>query len=266
MKSRSFFLLLIFFSLVLRADTLLKSVYQYPSRYHHGSLQPGYDIIIEWWIGRDTVTLISTEYRNYENYLIDPGMRIVFDRAKQRVIVANTSNSTFAVFPLNIDADKRVDPELAASLNNFRVDGTVSMTGENAGNETGESGLQYHITESLAYGPEPFYERERNVSVATDLPFNMDLVDDLLKWIRSFFNPAADYEKELGEMKGLIWSGRDVRITRGTRIESTFKTIMTVDTAMPAEYTEIPAGFSRVDKLSGDDVMALRRIVFQSGG
>jgi hypothetical protein len=247
------------------ADVCVKSVYHYESRYHHGSLQPEYQLVYEWWIGENYVSLISQEYRNYENYLLEPSMRITLDRNNKRVIVVNASDSTYVVVPLPTDFKSAVDSGFIEALNGYRIKGAVQETGEKT-KLRGKICSSFLVTESIYYGGNVFYERERKLMSASELPFDWRAPEELLEWIRSFFNPEPEYSSALKKISGFIYAANDVRFSRGNKLVSDYKITEISQKDPPDGVYSIPDGLNEIARLTQDYIIALRGLIFQTGG
>lgn len=257
--------LILLVSTTLRADVYMKTIYHFEDRYHHGSYQAGYDLVYEWWIGDEKITLIRQEYRNYEDALLASAMRITLDKKQQRMIIVNNSDSSYFEFKLPMNLPSILDSALLEAIKNYQINGTVQETGEK---KTIDQKLchVYHAIEAIFYGNEQFYDRERKLMVTQDVPFNWQLVDELFQWMRSFYNPTSAYLTDLNKVEGFIYAAEDIRYSRGSKLNSSWKTLEIIQKDPPKNIYEIPHDFTRLEKLNRDYIIELRGIIYQMGG
>lgn len=259
-----FLYLLILSSTAIPAEIYVRAVQRFEGRYHHGSFQPGYDLVHEFWFGKNRLTILRQEYQNYEGYPVEPALRLTLDIEKQRIIVANCSESTYVVIALPMDLHTALDSTLLEVVKNYQADGTIQPTGDK---KTIDKKLcdMFKVAESIAYGAERFYERERIIMVTQDVPFDWRLLDELYQWIRTFFNPKESYRSNLEKIAGFIYASDDIRFQRGQQIKSAFKVLQISEQAAPENIFDLPGDLKQKVKLTREDLIAMRGIVYLAG-
>jgi hypothetical protein len=255
---------LFFSSTATHAEIYVKAVQRFAARYHHGSYQPEYDLVHEFWFGKNRLTLQRQEFRNYEGYLIEPSIHLTFDKEKQRVIVANYSESTYVVISLPINLPLAGESTLLENLKNYQVNGTVQLTAEKKTIDKKVCDI-YKVAEWIAYGNERFYDRERTIMVTQDVPFNLQLLDEFYQWLRYFFNPQGSYLSDLEKIKGFIYASEDVRFRRGQQIKSSFKILEISEKTSPENIFNLPSKLNKNEKLTESELSAMRGIVYLAG-
>jgi hypothetical protein len=263
-KIIAFLCILLFSSTAIQAEIYVRAVQRFEARYHHGSHQPEYDLVHEFWFGKNCLTLLRHEYCNYEGDLIESAMRLTFDKEKQRIMVANYSESTYVVIPLPMNLPLVVDSTLVESIKNYQINGTIQSTGEKKTIDQKACAV-FKITEWIVYGYERFYDRERTIMVTQDVPLDWRLLDELYRWIRSFFNPQGSYLSDLEKINGFIYATEDVRFQRGQEIHSSFKVLEISEKALPENIFDLPNDLNKKAKLTRSDLIALRGIVYLVG-
>lgn len=247
------------------ADTHVRAEYHFSERYHHGSLQPGYELEYEWWIGAERISFVRQEYSNYEGYLLESAMRVTFDREKNRVIVVNWSDSTFTVVDIPTDPDAAVDTAFASALKDYRIDCSIGKTGETESAGTIPCAI-YNISESVSFRGELFFERERRIMASSEVPFDWRLAADLFEFIRSFFNPGGACLAGIQKLEGFILASEDRRFSRGETLSSSLGTISIKEETPPPGIYGIPAGLERMERLDRAKLIGMRGILYQIGG
>lgn len=264
-KIFAFWGLILLLSTELQADINLKAVYHFEARYHHGSMQSDYGLAYEWWISKDRISLFRQEYRNYEDYVLEPAIRLTYDKGLGRIIVVNYSDSIYAVVPMKGSMDDFCDSTLVDALQFYRANGTIRQTGETTTIDQKLCNI-FEVNEELYYGDNRFYDRQRIIKMTVDVPFDWRLVEEMFQWIRAFFNPEPGLLDELQKMHGFIYAAEDVRFSRGEQIKSTFNVIEIYQKDAPENIYEPPVKLKKLKQLNQDVVIPLRRIIYQIGG
>lgn len=246
------------------AEIYIRAVQRFEARYHHGSFQPEYDLVHEFWFGKNCLTILRQEYQNYEGYPVEPALRITLDKEKQRIIVANYNESTYVDILLPMNLHTALDSTLLENIKNYQVDGTIQPTGDRKTIDQ-KACDAFKVTEAIAYGGDRFYERDRTIMVTQDVPFDWRLLSELYQWIRSFFNPQESYLSDLGKITGFIYATEDTRFQRGQQIKSSFRLLEISEQAAPEGIFDAPSQLKQKAKLTREDLIAMRGIVYLAG-
>lgn len=247
-----------------QAEIYVKAVQRFAARYHHGSFQPEYDLVHEFWFGNNCLTIQRQGFQNYEGYPVEQALRMTFDKEKQRIIVVNCSESTYVVIPLPMDLHTTLDSTVLEAIKNYQADGTIQPTGEKKTLDQKVCDM-FKVAESITYGSERFYERERTIMVTEDVPFDWRLLDEFYQWIRSFFNPQESYLSDLKKINGFIYATEDVRFRRGQQIQSSFKVQEISEKTSPEHIFDLPSNLNEKERLTLDDLIAMRGIIYLAG-
>lgn len=103
-------LVLLLMAALLGADMHVRGVIRFEARYHHGNIQPEYELPVDWWVGENRVSLVKTGYTNLEGFEITPTVRLTYDPGQGRMVLVNLNSGECAVMPLDpAKADLRTD-------------------------------------------------------------------------------------------------------------------------------------------------------------
>lgn len=256
-----FFCVFILITMVIQADVYVKGTQTVETRYHHGSLYPEYDVVHEWWFGKNKLTFIRHEFRNFEGWLWFPAMQIILDKERKHITVINLSEKTFVKVPLQMDLSSQIDQSLVERLNNYQINGTIKKTGKKEIIHQKVCEV-YTVSEWIVFQKERFYDRERTIMVTTDVPFNWQIVNELYHWIRSFFNPQKSYLLELKNLKGFVMAANDIRFSEGEQMKSSFRILEICQKEAPKNIYNMPEGFKKKEKLTMDDLSGMRGMLY----
>lgn len=249
------------FPAAVSADVYIKGIRHSEARYHHGNIQPAYDVVHEWWFGEGKVTFIRHGFRNIQGYQIEPAMRITLDKKIKRIFFANLSQERFWEFPWPAGIPACVDSALVVSLKNYRLDGMVKKT------ENNETLLNrpcdvYQVSEWILYDGDRFYERNRILKISREVPFDWRVLNELHNWIRRFFNPQPSYNAKLSEIQGFVMASEDVRKSRGADVTCTFQVLEISRKEPPPGIYDVTNNMTKKDKLTSGDLRSLRGLIY----
>lgn len=256
-----FLCVFILITMVVQADVYVKGTQNVETRYHHGSLYPEYDMVHEWWFGKNKLTFIRHEFRNFEGFLIVPAMRITLDKERKHITVINLSEKTFVKIHLQMDLSSHIDQSLVERLNNYQINGIIKKTGKKKTIHQKVCEV-YTVSEWIIFQKERFYDRERTIMVTSDVPFNWQIVNELYQWIRSFFNPQKSYLLELKNLKGFLMAANNIRFSSGKQLKSSFRILKICQKEAPKNIYDIPKDFKKKEKLTMDDLIGMRGMLY----
>jgi hypothetical protein len=203
----------------------------------------------EWWFAGDRMAFVTQDWR------------YVFDKSRGRILVINTTDRYFVEAGMTVDSRKLVDPGYVRALGRFRANGTVERSPKKK-TVLGRECAGTVISEWLVDDNQHFFDRDRTVYATTDVPFDWRLSRDLAAWMLSFFNPEMTYFGGMRSIEGFPLAETDVYV-RNTRRTAYGTEVTDIREATPAGgFYDIPEGFSRREKLSQRDLLAMRQILY----
>jgi len=215
------------------------------------------------WGGRAADILISREWWFSQNQMafITEDWRYVFDRSHGLILVINTRDQYFVEAAMTAAPRDLVEPAYLEALGRIRANGATSKSPFKK-TVLGRECPGTVISEWLADDNLHFFDRDRTVYATADVPFDWRLNRDLTVWMVSFFNPEMSYFGGLRSIEGFPLAETDIYIRKGQRINYGSEVKNIREAAPPKGLYEVPAGFSRREKLSKADLLAMRQIVY----
>ncbi|MGA2534039.1 MAG: hypothetical protein ABSG19_13505 [Candidatus Aminicenantales bacterium] len=203
----------------------------------------------EWWFGLNVMALVTEEWR------------YVFDKSRARVLVINVKDKYVVAAPMTAGARDLVEPGSLDALGRTQVNGTLTKSPKKR-TILGKECPGTVVSEWIATDNRHVFDRDRTIYASPDVPFDWRMNRDLTMWMVSFFNPQMAYFGELRSVEGFPLVETDVFTRNNQRmIYSTEVTEMRDATPAPDLY-EIPEGFTRKEKLSQRDILAMRQLLY----
>jgi hypothetical protein len=246
-------LTLLFIALLLppaaRADIRVLGTLRVEPAPEWGSQATNLTLAREWWFGRNVMALLTEDWR------------YVFDKSRGRILVVNIKDRYYVGADMTADARDLVDPAFLDALGRYRVHGTV----EKSPQKMTVLGVECHgtvVSEWVVSDNQHLLDRDRTIYACATVPFDWRMNRDLTMWMVSFFNPQMAYFGALRSIEGFPLTETDVSTRKGQRIA--YSTVVTGmwETTPPADFYEIPAGFSKREKLSQRDILAMRQLLY----
>jgi hypothetical protein len=203
----------------------------------------------EWWFGRSQMAFIIQDWR------------YVFDKTRSRVLVINTKDRYFVEASMTVDSRELVDPGYIAALGRFRASGTVERSPKKK-TVLGRECTGTVISEWLVNDNQHFFDRDRTIYATTDVPFDWRLSRDLAAWMLSFFNPEMSYFGGMRSIEGFPLAEIDVTVRNTQRTAYGTEVTEIREAVSSGGFYDIPEGFSRREKLSQRDLLAMRQILY----
>jgi hypothetical protein len=248
-----------------QADTYVKAAWHYPERYHHGNIQPAYDVIQEWWFGKDKVTWIRQGFSNLEGYPITPALRVTLDKAAKRIIFAGAGgflkdeDKYWVEIPLGAPPGDYLPPETVDLLASFSMDGKVLGPAPATEKETEAA---FETEETLARGSQVIFSVHRRVATDPRPDFDSGLARVLGDWVRSHFGPSKSLEEQLGTVRGFVRRVSSVHQDRGEEIRADYSVLEVANREAPAEIYDPPRGYEKADRLTIDNLFDLIQALY----
>jgi len=236
--------LCVFFSLVLMlaafagADIYIKSKTHTDAFAVMGQNQPAKDETTEQWLGDDKFVLIT------------PELSIVVDLKKNMLYWINHGNKSYIESPLPFDFAKIVDPQMAQMMSQM-MKMTVTVTPNSQTKTVGQwncSGYDVAITMMMM-------PMKMSVWATTDVPFDvekfMKLYANVIKAQLRLDEAAV---QEMMKVKG-IWIATEMNAEMmGAKMHNTTEVIEISKKSPDASVYSVPAGYTKKDKLSMQDM------------
>lgn len=203
----------------------------------------------EWWFGRNVMALLTEEWR------------YVFDKNRGRILVINVKDKYVVASPMTADARDLVEPGFLDALGHTQVNGTITKS-PNRRTALGKDCPGTVVSEWIISDDRHVFDRDRTIFASPDVPFDWRMNRDLTMWMVMFFNPQMGYFGGLRSIEGFPLVETDVFTRKGQAMNYGTEVTEMWDVTPAPDFYEIPAGFSRKDKLSQRDVLAMRQLLY----
>ena len=235
--------LCVFFSLVLvlaafaGADIYIKAKTHTDAFAMMGQNQPAKDETTEQWLGDDKFALIT------------PELSIVADMKKNILYWINHGNKSYIESPLPFDFAKIVDPQMAQMMSQMKMTVTVTPNGQTK--TVGQWNCAgYDVAMNMMMMP-----MKMSVWASTDVPFDVDkfmkLYTNVMKAQLRLDDAAV---QEMMKVKG-YWIATEMNTEiMGAKMHNTTEVIEISKKSPDASVYSVPAGYTKKDKLSMQDM------------
>jgi hypothetical protein len=223
------------------ADLYMKHESHTDSYYYGGVVRPVQDNVVELWFGEGKMCVIA------------PNRKFVVDLDGNVMVFVNHDDSTYAETPLPLDWAQVADEGTAERLNRYPTKGVVAAT-----KETKRIGSRdcacYEISSWIDVPDGRYRETDSKVWVTSDLPLDWDVFARLNRQYQKLQNNTDEFAGEMVAIRGFpIESEVDVYI-KGFSVKSTEKVVEIEEKTPPAGTYDVPAGFTKKDKISMQDL------------
>ena len=226
---------------VFAADYYVKFKIHTDSYYHHGGMEPEVNSEREIWIGEKKMAVISE------------GSKIIVDLNKNTLIFINLRDSCYAETSLPVDLYQLADEQIVPQLKMYQSVGTVKETDETS-KILDYDCKGYDLNVWIEFQGERFNETEIKLWTTTDVPFDLQMYDEMDQQIIKLNNFSDDLLTEIKKVKGFTIVNESVRYQEATAIKSITKMVeISEKKSLPDVYT-IPDGFKKKEKLSIEDL------------
>ena len=227
-----------------------------PESYRYAKVVPEMNVRYQWWFETDRVAVKTS---GWQLHFMDTDFQLILNRKTKRLTIVNLKEKTFVIADLEKKPLVYAPDNYMAGLSNvfYHASYQKSMSNEHKKllNRNAEQ-YDWHI--KLKEGTLKARERIRRVWVSTELPFDPQLYNDALRWIRTFANLHTDYFKKLSEMKGFVMKSEETIYSRGSKKHWRFTVKKISKQPAPATVFSIPEGFKIKEKLSDNDLWLLK--------
>jgi hypothetical protein len=220
------------------ADVYIKSKTHTDAFAMMGQNQPAKDETTEQWFGDDQFATIT------------PAFSIVIDMKKNMLYWINNENKTYIESPLTFELANLVDPQMAQMMAGM-MKMTVTVTPNGQTKTIGQWKCNgYDVALNMAMMP-----MKMSVWASTDVPFDIEkykkLQTNVLKATMRLDDAAV---QEMMKVKG-YWIATEMNAEiMGAKMHTTNEVIEISKKTPPASVYTVPAGYTKKDKLSMEDM------------
>jgi hypothetical protein len=220
------------------ADVYIKSKTHTDAFAMMGQNQPAKDETTEQWFGDDQFATIT------------PAFSIVIDMKKNMLYWINNENKTYIESPLPFELANLVDPQMAQMMAGM-MKMTVTVTPNGQTKTIGQWKCNgYDVALNMAMMP-----MKMSVWASTDVPFDIEkykkLQTNVLKATMRLDDAAV---QEMMKVKG-YWIATEMNAEiMGAKMHTTNEVIEISKKTPPASVYTVPAGYTKKDKLSMEDM------------
>ncbi len=237
-KALTVFSLILVLAVAASADIYVKTKSHTDAFAMMGQNRPAKDDINEQWFNDNQFAAIT------------PEMTIVVDLKKNTVDLINNKQKTYIESSLPFDFASIVDPQMAQMMSQMmKMTVTVAPTGQ--AKTIGQWKCDgYDVTINMMMMPVKI-----SVWAATDVPFDLAKFQNLYMSVMKAQMRLDDASvKEMMKVKG-YWIASDTSMeVMGTKMHITSEVVEISKKAAPSGVYEVPAGYTKKDKLSMQDM------------
>jgi hypothetical protein len=232
------FSLVLMLAAVASADVYIKSKTHTDAFAVMGQSQPAKDETTEQWMGDDKFATIT------------PQLAIVVDTKKNILYLINHGNKSYVESPLPFDFAKIADPQMAQMMSQMmKMTVTVNPNGQTK--TVGQWNCSgYDVAINMMMMP-----MKMSVWATTDVPFD---VEKFMKLYTNVFKAQLRLDdaavQEMLKVKG-FWIATEMNAEiMGAKVHSTTEVIEINKKSPDASVYSVPAGYTKKDKLSMQDM------------
>jgi hypothetical protein len=230
-------LVLISVALVLRADVYIKTQIHTDPMTVMGNAQPASDQTTEQWIATDKMATVM-------------GDRVmVMDSARKTAYIINVKEKTYLETPLPLDMAKLVPPEASQMLGMMKVTVTVAPNGKTQKVDKWDC-KGYDVGLNM-----PMMPMKMSVWATTDVPFDWKKFSELAMSAAKMGMIDEQSMKEFQKIEGFQIASETSGDVMGAKLKVTSRVVEIASKPSPAGIYLVPAGFTKVDKLSLQELM-----------
>ena len=230
-------LILISAAFILRADVYIKTQIHTDPMAVMGQTQPASDQTTEQWIASDKMATVM-------------GDRVmVMDTAKKMAYIINVKEKTYLETPLPIDMAKLVPPEASQMMSMMKVTVTVAPNGKTQKVDKWNC-VGYDVGLNM-----PMMPMKMSVWATTDVPFDWKKFSELAMAASKMGMIDEQSMKEFQKIEGFQIASETSGDVMGAKLKVTSRVVDIVNKPAPAGIYSVPAGFTKVDKLSLQELM-----------
>ncbi|HUU05759.1 MAG TPA: DUF4412 domain-containing protein [Patescibacteria group bacterium] len=223
-------------AIMLPADVYIKTNVHTDAFAMMGQNQPAKDEVMEQWVGNNQLV----------NKTGDKVM--IMDMNKKMMFIVNSKDKTYVETALPLDMSKLVPKEAASMISMMKVTVKVTANGQTKKvNKWSCSGYDVEMSMMMM-------QMKMKVWATTDVPFDWKLFSKMYANVSKmqFMDDAAI--AELMKINGYQVASEMTMDTMGSKLNVTSQVVEITQKPAPAGIYTVPAGYSKKDKLSMEDM------------
>ncbi len=191
--------------------------------------------VSETWVGRDVISVSERD------------RTVILDRRRQQLILIDHRSETWVETRLPLEVSNVLGEELQRGRREIRTTGEVEET-EDTRRILGRRCPEFRVTSWNSRGSSRSNPQSFSVWTTIDVPFDLDLLHQVLFNLRLLYNRDAGYRRELEKMPGLQMR---LEMRQGSRL-ATRRFVDEVEEisslAPPTGIYQPPRGYRRIDR------------------
>jgi hypothetical protein len=237
-KTLTIFSLLLLLVVAAGADVYVKSKVHSDAWAMMGQSQPAKDEVSEQWFNDDQFAVVS------------PETSIIVDIKKNIIDIINHKQKTYIESPLPFDFTKILDPQMAQMMGQM-MKMTVTTAPNGQTKTIGQWKTEgYDVTINMMMMP-----MKIAVWTSADVPFDLAKFQNLYMNVMKAQMRLDDASvKELAKVKGYWIASETTMEMMGAKIRTATEVVEIVKKTPPASVYSVPAGYTKKDKLSMQDM------------
>ncbi len=238
MKKVAFCLIAVLAVLVtaLPADVFIKTKVHTDAMSIMGQNQPAKDEFTEQWVGKDKMSTV-TDKRN-----------VIIDNSRKVMIIVNHAEKSYVEAALPLDISKLMPPEAAGMMGMMKVTVKVAPNGQKK-KILGLNCEGYDIDMNM-----PMMPMKMKSFATTEAPLDWKAFSDMYENVAKLGFMDAASLAELRKVKGLQVAFEMTGNVMGANLKVTSEVVELTQKAAPANTFTVPAGYSKKDKFSLQDL------------
>jgi hypothetical protein len=228
--------LIVAFSVLLSADVYIKTNMHSDAFAMMGQNQPAKDEVMELWIG-------STQLANISGDKI-----VILDMAKNLMFIVNPKEKSYVETTLPLDMNKLVPKEMAPMLAMMKMTVKVTPNGQVKKVEKWNCG-GYDVDMSMS-----MMQMKMKVWASTDVPFDWKAFSKMYANIAKMQFMDDSSIAEFNKINGYQIASEMTMNMMGTDMKVTTQVTEITKKDAPANVYKVPAGFTKKDSLSLQDL------------
>jgi hypothetical protein len=228
----------------LYSDSRIKEKSYTESYYYGGVVQPAEESEREIWIGQKKLCSINDNWK----FIVDINQNLM--------VIINREDSSYVECSLPFEWSKIVSPKLVGMLKSFETKGSVTPTGNTKKIDNWEC-QEYEVNSYILYQGSKINENDTKIWASVEVLTDNKNYAQLISIMRKFANYDSSYIQQLGKITGYHVSRESFFYPKGFSVASNQKIIEVKEIDPPAGLYEIPAGYSKKESLSLEEIRNL---------
>ena len=226
-------------SALVQADSYIKQSSHVDGFQMAGRTQPATDDTVEQWIGNNQMAMITK------------GRSTVLDLSKNALFVINHNAKTYVEMALPLDLTKYFPPQMAQMMGST----TVTVTPNGQTQQIGQWKCDgYDMTTNMMGG---MMTIKSTVWASKDVPIDWQMLSEKMMPLitQASMRLTEEAVKEFSKIKGFQVKSDSTMLMMGNEVKMRMETIEISTKPAPAGVYEVPAGYTKQEQFSPQDMM-----------